>query len=307
MRGFKKGVLITGAGGVLGQELMEQILRRKEADVIIYALELSKDRIPLKYLENRFVFSFDIKDWEDNKIPFEDIDIIIHCAFARSSDGKLLVESLNFTRDILEQAVNNDVSAFINISSQSVYDRKVRPLWTEESPIAPGEPDTFYALTKYSSELLTTGICNFSNTVSTNIRLASLVGKGMDERIISRFIKQAIEGQAIKLFGGDQITAYMDVRDAAAGLIALIDTDIRKWKTTYNLGNKWRYTLNEIAECVKEAGKKYLNNEVVIITEKADNFIDSGMDSSLFYEDTRWEPENELKKIILNIFSIMIK
>ena len=73
----------------------------------------------------------------------------------------------------------------------------------------------------------------------------------MDERLVTRFVKAALTDEPIKLVGGNQVMAYMDVRDAAEGIIALMQTDTSVWKDVYNLGVPWRYTIREIAEIVK--------------------------------------------------------
>ena len=146
----------------------------------------------------------------------------------------MLAESLEFTKALF-QAVKIAFS-YINISSQSVYGRSQPPLWTEKTPVSPEPPDTLYALAKYASELLALSICNTRNskTAVTNLRLASLSGRGMDERLTSRFVKSALEGKPIKLIGGKQTMAY-GCSGAADGIIALMSADTSKWKNVYNL------------------------------------------------------------------------
>ena len=80
----------------------------------------------------------------------------------------------------------------------------------------------------------------------------------MDERLTSRFVKSALEDEPIKLIGGQQTMAYMDVRDAADGIIALMSTDTSKWKDVYNFGNQFRYTIKEIAEIVAKVQENIL-------------------------------------------------
>lgn len=303
MKKFPDTILITGAGGVLGRELVDQLIKKEKCKII--ALELSKEYLPADFFHNERIECYDNQEWREGKLPWNKIDMIVHCAFARSSNGRLLAESLEFTKALFSEAVENRVSAIINISSQSVYGRSQPPLWTENTPVSPEPPDTFYALAKYASELLALSICNTSNskTAVTNLRLASLSGRGMDERLTSRFVRSALEGEPIKLIGGQQTMAYMDVRDAADGIIALMSTDTAKWKDVYNFGNQFRYTIKEIAEIVAEVSKKYTDNPVKIEIEKKDVHLDTGMDSTLFYTDTNWTPKHDMESMIDWIFS----
>lgn len=303
MKSGTKTILITGAGGVLGSELVQQLISRGEHQIV--ALDLTKDKLSAEIFCNDLIECYDNQEWKQGRLPWDKIDGVVHCAFARSSEGRLLAESLNFTKELFSEAVDNRVSFIINISSQSVYGRSQTPLWTEETPVSPEPPDTFYALAKYASELLTLSICNAkgSKTVATNLRLASLSGRGMDERLTARFVKSALTGEAIKLIGGGQTMAFMDVRDAAAGIIALIDTDTPLWKDVYNFGNQWCHSIREIAETVAYLSKQYTENSVEIEIEEKDIQLDTGMDSSLFYRDTNWIPKHDLKSMIRWLFN----
>ena len=300
-------ILVTGAGGVLGRELVERLIKREKCHII--ALELTKKNLPIDFFYNDRTECYDNQEWKEGRLPWNTIDVIVHCAFARSSNGRLLAESLEFTKELFSQAVENNVSAIINISSQSVYGRSQPPLWTEKTPVSPEPPDTFYALAKYASELLALSICNTSNskTTVTNLRLASLSGRGMEERLTSKFVKSALEGRPIKLIGGQQTMAYMDVRDAAEGIIALMSTDTSKWKDVYNFGNQFRHSIKEITETVARISKRYTNNPVKVEIEEKDVHLDMGMDSTLFYTDTNWVPEHDLESMIDWIFSYYTK
>lgn len=296
-------ILITGAGGVLGRELVEQLIKKEKCHII--TLEITKENFPLDFFHNDRIECYDNRDWKDGRLPWDKIDVVVHSAFARSSNGRLLAASLEFTKELFTQAVENNVSSIINISSQSVYGRSQPPLWTEKTPVSPEPPDTLYALAKYASELLALSICNTRNskTAVTNLRLASLSGRGMDERLTSRFVKSALEGKPIKLIGGKQTMAYMDVRDAADGIIALMSTDTSKWKNVYNFGNQFRHSIKEIAETVARISKKYTTNPVKIEIEYKDVHLDTGMDSTLFYTDANWTPKHDLESMIDWIFS----
>jgi nucleoside-diphosphate-sugar epimerase len=124
--------------------------------------------------------------------------------------------------------------------------------------------------------------------------------------IVSRFVTNAINKEPIKIIGGKQVFSNMDVRDAASGILALIKTDRKKWKKVYNLGCEWRHSIIEIAEIVKEIAKEY-NKNVKIVIEEKDVYLDSGMDSTLFYKDTGWKPKYNMKDIVKNLFDYLLE
>lgn len=290
-------VMVTGAGGFLGTELLHQISNHEEYSVIALTSNVSK--IHERFPNNNKITCFALKDMDSDNIPWNDIDIIIHCAFARTYEGHSLAETLDFTANLLSRAKNEGVKGFINISSQSVYGDFSTPPWNERTKVS---PNSTYAMAKYATEVITKVNCEKSGMDYTNIRLSSLVGPGLDIRLVSKFIINAIRNEPIKVIGGNQKLSFMHVKDAAEGIVALIKIGTTRWKTVYNLGSTNRNTVKEIAEIVRRIAPLYIANEVSIEIEQKDVNLDSGMDSSLLYEDTGWVPEYDMKAIVKSLF-----
>ena len=92
-------VLITGAGGFLGNELIRQLLKTTH---VVYALSSDKEQIKTRFSNKCHAFS--IKEWEDGKLPLDKIDVVIHCAFARAYDFVSLKKSLDFSKEIFSNS-----------------------------------------------------------------------------------------------------------------------------------------------------------------------------------------------------------
>ncbi len=300
---MQKTILVTGAGGFLGNEILNQLLNEHSYDII--ALDLKKENIKSCFRELNKLSCYSIDEWERNEVTLKHIDILIHAAFSRSYDGEKLAGSLDFTRSLFSKAAQANVNGIINISSQSVYGPPYKPLWTEKTPVT---ANSLYALAKYSTELIANATCNAPGikTHSTNIRLASLIGPGLEERLVNKFVKNALSGNPINIVGGKQIFSFMDVRDAASGIISLVFTETSKWKNVYNLGNNSRNSLLEIAEIVQKTAAKYINKPVEIIKEDKDVQLHSGMDSSLLYQTTGWNPKYDLVGMVENLFNFYL-
>ena len=71
-----------------------------------------------------------------------------------------------------------------------------------------------------------------------------------DGRVVSNFVKQAIEGTPMTIYGdGSQTRSFQYVSDLVAGLVALMDGE---HPGPVNIGNPGEFTMTELAEKVKE-------------------------------------------------------
>lgn len=284
-------ILITGAGGYLGTELINQLLGTKHR---VYALSSNKGKISQRFGEKVVCYSND--ELLSAKVNLSDIDVVVHCAFARTQEGKDIADSLYFTKEVFKLASYNGCD-IINISSRSVYGQNPNIPWTEDSDIS---PDSLYALAKLSSELLTETISD-SKTSYTNIRLAGLLEPTFDDRIVNKFIDNAIKGNNIKIIGGKQQFSFLDIRDAAAGIVSLLEIPSKKWAHIYNLGFTKSYNILEIADTVKIVAKDF-NIDTDVVHEHSDATLYAEIDSSKFYAYTNWKPKYDMKKIVRSIF-----
>lgn len=296
----KNTIMITGAGGFLGGELLNQII--EDTDYFAVAITSQPHKLYDKFGKKRLV-CYSFEDINKNAINWKDIDVIVHCAFARSYDAKSLAEAIKITNNLFVTAKEMGVKSIINISSQSAYGQINKAPWKEDFSLS---PDSLYAMAKYSTEKLLENVIYNESIWGTNIRLSSLLGVGFDVRLVNKFVIQALKEEPIKIVGGNQKLSFMDIRDAASGILALMKTDCKKWKKVYNLGCEWRHSIIEIAEIVKEIAKEY-NKNVKIVIEEKDVYLDSGMDSTLFYKDTGWKPKYNMKDIVKNIFNYLLE
>ena len=289
-----KKILITGASGVLGHALTQELANRRSVYVIA-TLSRSKDSINKNFSHYDNVESYDLQNLYNGEIDFSSLDCIVHCAFARQQSGKPLVESVNLTQWIFESAFQNKVPRVIHISSQSVYGsyREV-PSW-ESAPI---NPHDLYGMAKYACEKLGNVIFSGSDTQFVNIRMASLVGLPYPERITNKMVKIALENRKIKIVGGGQIFSFLHLNDAVSGLLALINTTNCPLQINYNLGTSERYSIKELASVIAESVKSQTGKSVAIDVEKSDIKYAIPLDVSAFASDFQWQAKFTLRDII---------
>ncbi len=287
-------ILITGANGLLGTELISQMINKNSFN--LYAIT-SKKQLLLDKFENKFKI-FSLEEFYDNKVPFKKIDIVIHCAFARAEKGaKEIAKSMLFTTELFNDLSKLKYISIINISSQEVYGNSPC-IWTETDDV---HPNTNYGLAKYFSELYLYNKFYNSESSFTSMRLAGLVGNGADYRSVTKLINQAIDKKEIKIISSIVLLSQIDTRDATAGIIALLNIPAKKWKNIYNLGYIKSYTLEEIAETIKKVGIDY-GIDVNIQREPSRTKIIAELDSTLFYNDTNWSPKYNIEATIRDIF-----
>ena len=284
-----KTVLITGASGFLGHHLVQELLKQEGTEVIAILGRPEDKANALPSSSNLKVYPLDALYGE----PFQDVDTVVNCAFARSNDAKLLAGAFDFTERSIKRFEELGVKSVINISSQGVYQRlSVGQLSKEDSPI---EPIDLYSMAKYASEKL---FSISSIPYVTNVRLASVL---MPQRFLYFFVNKAKAGEHFTVTAPNQYAALLDVADAAKGLAAIVALAPEDRAEIYNLGIGTQYSLLEYAESVKAIGLKM---GYKMDFDVADNgtTVCAGMDCSKLMHDTGWNPSFLKDEMIVKLF-----
>lgn len=292
-------LVITGSSGFLGTNLILELLNSTDYNIIAFTTNPNKLKDRYLMPDGRLMVISDI-----GSIKWDEVDILLNLAFPRNSDGVQMAKGLKFIADLFMVAKKRGVGSVINISSQSVYSQFRKEPASEETEL---NLETKYAVGKYTTELLLNSICN--DIPHTNIRLASLIGKGFDQRITNKLVLNAIKGEPIKIEGGRQRFGFLDVRDAARGITKIISSNSVKWSTQYNLGTSESYTLDEIAKCVIEVSKELDGKDVEYKLTNDNVEIDQNtqLNCDLFKEQFGFETKYILKDSIEEIYRNCLK
>ena len=282
-------IVISGAGGFLGQEIIEKASMFDGPEIIAITSN------PQKYSEYKNVSCIMTDEFLQKKAKLDRNDIFINCLFPMYADSEQLQAGSLKSNQMIQAARNSNVKALINISSQRVYGSKRSHPAKESDPFSPQTP---YAEEKIKSE----NFCNkvFENIPYSNIRLSSLLGPDYSKQLVNRMISRALEEGYIVIKGGAQRFSYLDVRDAADALLQMTLASPEQWKSVYNLGNNSSYSLSEIASEIKEilASK---GRYVTVVTNFGDDTSSSELDASLFINDFCWTPSYSLEHSISDI------
>jgi len=294
----KKTLLITGASGYLGQNLIDKLIKNDTFE--IWAFDIDKGKTSSLF-KNKLAVLIDNNDLENGNVQIGNVDILLHLGFTRPhGSNEQIAQSLKFTNELFTRAVTNQVPAIINISSQSVYGLESTPPWNEKTPVA---PKITYAQAKYATELLLESLSKFNNTLKySSLRLGALAGGApglVEVDFLSKISRKAFNGEPIEITGGMQEMERFDIRDAVDAIIAMLNANPVNWKPVYNLSSGEINTLKNIAEkTVTVTASLNGSNKSKILVEPTEIRMKFGMDSSLFYSDMNWKPRYKIEDTI---------
>ncbi len=281
-------ILITGANGKIATAIIE----KKIKDNNLFLFSRDKLKLEEKYGQFKNVQCFFNSEIENFN---ETLDIILHCAFERSSDETRLIEAQKLSVKFFNLAKKCLCKRFINLSSQAVYSAKV--------DVAPKEVDNpypfdLYGTLKLSTEKILENTLDKKNYI--HIRLTALAGKNYPAHILSKMVNFAIVNREIKVLGENQNFAFMHFKDAIDALLILFDLNIKPKYNIYNLGNNEQYNIFQMAQAIKKQLKKQ-DIDIGIDLVKSDRYLNSQLNSNRFMKEFNWQAKYSLDDIIKEI------
>lgn len=239
-------VLVTGATGFIGRNLVEELsLRGYEvagiskrggmaSNVLVDAVDCADAEALNRYCEGK---SFDGVIHLAASVPSSFWDDV-----AKQS----IIRNVKMTMNILEVCQKLSSNLLTYASSTSVYGYPEKLPVTEETFV---QPDGFYPLGKFFGELLCQLYQNKYNLAITILRISAPYGPGMSkETVIKRFIKQALQSEDITLYGkgtrSQDFTYIEDVTHAVAQAYEAKATGI------FNVSSGTSTSMEELARIV---------------------------------------------------------
>ena len=286
-------ILVTGASGFLGSELLRQLLAQSRYHIIASTDSVDKLKSAfgtrnIDYVTREYLLS--------EEFVRMDIRCAVNCAFPRNKNGYEMAEGLKYIENVFHQFARGGVHSLINISSQSVYDQARTCTASEEFALCLSTP---YAVGKYMTERMTDIICN--EIPHTNLRMASLIGPGFNQRVVNRLTEKALKQEVLSAKYSHQRFGFLDCEDAAAAVLSLLDISPSIWKTVYNVGNGKGYTIEEIVHSISSVFKEQ-NRVFPDISWESDELISStSVDGSLLFGDTGFAAEISLDESVKRI------
>jgi nucleoside-diphosphate-sugar epimerase len=269
-------ILITGGAGFIGSHLAEAYLSR--GDEVWVLDDLSTGGIQnIEHLKGKPGFHYVVETVMNIPVLAECIDRcdqVLHMAAAVGV--RLIVESpvntietnIKGTENVLMLA-NKKKKKVLIASTSEVYGKSTKVPFSEDDDLVLGptiKGRWSYACSKAIDEFLAIAYWKEKRHPVVICRLFNTVGPRQTGRygmVIPTFVRQALSGQPITVFGdGTQSRSFTYVSDVVGAIIKLMDSD----KTTgqvFNIGNGREITIMDLALLVKELTNS--SSEILLI------------------------------------------
>lgn len=250
-------ILVTGAAGFLGSHLCDALLAE---DYEVIGMDNHISGKP-KNLENAF-YNDGFSYYEHDVTKFihinQDLDAVMHLAslaspiFYQEYPIKTLKVGAIGTHKTLGLAREKDATYLFTSTSEVYGDPEVNPQSEDyRGNVDPYGPRSCYDESKRYGEALVRAYRDKHDLDVRVARIFNTYGPRMrldDGRVIPNFMKQALTGEDLTVYGdGSQTRSFCYVDDMIDGLLALLESEV---ETPVNIGNTDERSINELARLV---------------------------------------------------------
>jgi dihydroflavonol-4-reductase len=227
-------ILVTGGSGLVGNELITQLLAQGKAVRAIY------NKSPLANFNSSLLqqVQCDILDVVGLEEAMQGITQVYHCAAIVSFDPKRTAElfkiNVEGTANVVNAALDAGVKKFVHISSVAALGKIEGQIISETTTWTEENNKSVYGKSKYFGELeVWRGVSEGLNAVIVNPSL--ILGAGDWNSGSSKIFKSVHEEFP---WYTDGIAGFVDVRDVARAMINLMDSDVINQRFILSAENK---------------------------------------------------------------------
>ena len=278
-------VLVTGAAGFIGANLVERLLS-DDTTVEIVGLDSVNDYYDVRIKEYRIERLSDIsaqnpnKKWQlvrgniadralINKLFDEyDFDVVVNLAaqagvrYSITNPDAYIESNIIGFYNILEACRHHNVEHLVYASSSSVYGSNKKVPYSTDDKV--DNPVSLYAATKKSNELMAHAYSKLYNIPSTGLRFFTVYGPaGRPDMAYFGFTNKLLKGEKIQIFNyGNCKRDFTYVDDIVEGVIRVMQHPPKKQEgedglpippyKVYNIGNNSPENLLDFVQILQE-------------------------------------------------------
>ena len=279
--------LVTGVAGFIGSHLATALLAR-EATVVgvdcftdFYRRDLKEENLGTLLGRPGFHFVEEAVQTADLTALLDGVTHVFHLAAqagVRSSWGDdfrvYTSHNVDATQRLLEAVKFRSLSKFVYASSSSVYGDEVPIPMREDAAVHPVSP---YGVTKLAAEHLAHLYSVNYGVPTVSLRYFTVYGpRQRPDMGFNRFIRAALEGRPIHLYGdGQQTRDFTFVTDIVAATIAAGDHG--KPGSVYNIGGGSRISILDVLALIERLTGRRLDvrHEAAQKGDMRDTFADT--------------------------------
>ncbi|MDD5960651.1 MAG: NAD-dependent epimerase/dehydratase family protein [Bacteroidales bacterium] len=275
-----KTILVTGAAGFIGSNLVKRLLNDFEPIKVI-GIDSITDYydVNLKYERLKEIESLS-KDWAFIKGSIADktiidkifkenkIDVVVNLAaqagvrYSITNPDSYIESNLIGFYNILEACRHHPVEHLVYASSSSVYGNNEKIPYSTDDKV--DNPISLYAATKKSNELMAHAYSKLYNIPSTGLRFFTVYGPaGRPDMAYFGFTDKLVKGDTIKIFNyGNCKRDFTYVDDIVEGVVRVMQHAPEKSNgadglpippyKVYNIGNNQPENLLDFVQILQE-------------------------------------------------------
>ena len=277
----KKVILVTGAAGFIGANLVKRLLNDFEHVKVVgidsltdyYDIRLKHERLEelATYGSDRFIF---IKGNIANRKMIDDLfaeykpQVVVNLAaqagvrYSITNPDAYIESNIVGFYNILEACRHNEVEHLVYSSSSSVYGSNKKVPYSTDDKV--DNPVSLYAATKKSNELMAHAYSKLYNIPSTGLRFFTVYGPcGRPDMAYFGFTNKLLNGDKIQIFNyGNCKRDFTYVDDIVEGVVRVMQhapekevgedgLPIPPYKV-YNIGNNSPESLLDFVRILQE-------------------------------------------------------
>ena len=216
-------ILVTGGSGLLGKALLDLLISKGKTVKAIY----HTTPLPFPPSPHLITVSCDILDVYALEEVMQDVTEVYHCAgrvsFSPGDEKKLYAVNTEGTANVVNACLVAGIRKLVHVSSVAALGR-IRPgeMITEKMNWTPETRSSKYGHSKFMGEMeVWRGVAEGLNAVVVNPSV--ILGAGDWDSGSSKIFKSVRSGFPWYTEG---INGFVDVRDVAVAMIALMENDI---------------------------------------------------------------------------------
>ena len=265
---MNKTILVTGATGFVGSQLMNALITRCNR-IRIVGRDIRKDKyngIPVEIVNTPDMFAEDFSWWG---AVCEKVDTIIHAAWY-AEPGKYLQSSKNLdclsgTLRMAQGATAAGVRRIVGIGTCFEYD-VTKKFLSIETPLRPMTP---YAGAKAAAWMALSQWLPSQGLEFAWCRLFYLYGDREDSRRLVPYLRSKLErGEIVELTSGTQIRDYLDVTEAGRKIVEIA---LSEYQGAINICSGEPITVRKFAETIAD---EYGRRDLLKFGVRPDNLFD---------------------------------
>ena len=275
-----KVVLVTGAAGFIGANLVKRLLDEFEGAKVVgvdsiteyYDVRLKEARlVTLAEYGERFVFEkVNIADKQKIDSLFEAYNpkVVVNLAaqagvrYSITNPDAYIESNIIGFYNILEACRNHDIEHLVYASSSSVYGSNVKVPYSIDDKV--DNPVSLYAATKKSNELMAHAYSKLYNIPSTGLRFFTVYGPcGRPDMAYFGFTNKLLKGEKIEIFNyGNCKRDFTYIDDIVEGVVRVMQHAPEKQTgedglpippyKVYNIGNNSPENLLDFVQILQE-------------------------------------------------------